>query len=151
MLKIVFTLLGVLFWFNSSAQFVAMMEVKEPIPGLCDDKKVYALFPSFKGQEEAECPVGEDVILERLNSEVAFLSNNPGYEDKGMIGLVINCKGEVVQCRMDNKTRSPELDAQIEAVFNSLGEWKPGKLKRKEVDTTRLFSFVIKDGKVSFD
>ena len=68
-----------------------------------------------------------------------------------MIGLVINCKGEVVQCRMDNKTRSPELDAQIEAVFNSLGEWKPGKLKRKEVDTTRLFSFVIKDGKVSFD
>ena len=151
MAKIVFTLLGVFFWFNSSAQFVAMMEVKEPILGLCDDKKVYALFPSFKGQEEAECPVGEDVILERLNSEVAFLSNNPGYEDKGMIGLVINCKGEVVQCRMDNKTRSPELDAQIEAVFNSLGEWKPGKLKRKEVDTTRLFSFVIKDGKVSFD
>ena len=151
MCKIVLTLLALFAGFHSSAQFVAVMEVKEPIPGLCHDKKVYALFPSFKGQEEAECPVSDVVILERLNSEVTFLSNNPGYEDKGMIGLVINCKGDVVRCRMDNKTRSPELDAQIEAVFNSLGEWKPGKLKRKEVDTSRLFSFVIKDGKVKFD
>src|SRR5688500_10316562 len=105
MSKIVFTLLGILLWHNSSAQFVAMMEVKEPIPGLCHDKKVYALFPSFKGQEEAECPVSEDVILERLNSEVKFLSDNPKYDDKGMIGLVINCKGKVVRCKMDNETR----------------------------------------------
>lgn len=127
------------------------MEVKKPIPGVCDDKKVYALFPSFKGQEEAACPVSDDVILERLNSEVKFLLDNPKYDDKGMIGLVINCKGKVVRCKMDNKTRSPELDAQIEAVFNNLGEWKPGKLNRKEVDTSRLFSFVIKNGKVSFD
>ena len=136
---------------TSPAQFVAKMEVKEPIPGLCSDNDVYALFPSFKGQEQAICPVSEDQILERLNTEVKFLVDNPKYDDKGMIGLVINCKGEVVQCKMDNKTRSPELDSQIEAVFNSLGEWKPGKLKRKEVDTSRLFSFVIKNGKVTFD
>ncbi len=45
-----------------------------------------------------------------------------------MIALVINCKGVVVKCRMDNNTRSPELDKQIEAVFNSLSEWKAGKL-----------------------
>ncbi len=135
----------------SSAQFVARMEVKEPIPGLCDARNVYVLFPSFKRQERAVCPVTEDAILERLNTELKFLLDNPQYKDKGMIGLVINCKGQVVQCKMDNKTQSPELDAQIEAVFNSLGEWKPGKLNRKEVDTSRLFSFVIEDGKVSFD
>ena len=47
--------------------------------------------------------------------------------------------------------RSPELDKQIEGVFKTLGEWKPGKLKRKDVDTSRLFSFVIKDGKVTLN
>jgi len=68
-----------------------------------------------------------------------------------MIGLVINCKGEVVQCKMDNKTKNPELDKQIEAVFNSLGSWKAGKLNGKEVDSSRLFSFKIKNGKFYFD
>ena len=95
--------------------------------------------------------MSKDAILQRFNSEVRFLVDNPEYDDKGMIGVVINCKGEVVRCMMDNKTRSPELDKQIEDVFNTLGEWKPGKLKRKDVDTSQLFSFVIKDGKVSFE
>ena len=133
-------------YFNASAQFVAIMEIKEPIPGLCNDKKVYALLPSFKGQKEAECSLSDEEINERLNNEVKFLKNNPKYDDKGMIGLVINCKGEVVQCKMDNKTKMPELDKQIEDVFNTLGVWTAGKLNKKAVDTSRLFSFVIKDG-----
>lgn len=147
----IFTILCLLISFHSSAQFIATMQVKEPIPGLCNDKQVYVLFPSFKGQQQAVCPVSKETILERLNSEVQFLIDNPQYDDKGMIGLVINCKGQVVQCKMDNKTKSLELDRQLEAVFNSLGEWKPGKLKRRDVDTSRLYSFVIRDGKVSFE
>jgi hypothetical protein len=134
-----------------SAQFVAKMEIKEPIPGLCNSKEVYVLFPSFKGQEEAVCPVSKDSILNRLNSEVAFLKDHPGYNDKAMIGLVINCKHEVVQCKMDNKTKNVDLDKQIEAVFNSLGEWKVGKLNGKPVDTSRLYSFEIKNGVFTFD
>ena len=78
------------------------------------------------------------------------MKDNPKYDDKGMIGLVINCKGEVVQCKMDNKTKTPELDKQIEDVFNSLGQWTSGKLNGKEVDTSRLFSFKIKNGKITF-
>ena len=35
-----------------------------------------------------------------------------------MIGLIINCNGEVMQCKMDIKTKSEELDTQIEAVFD---------------------------------
>jgi hypothetical protein len=134
-----------------SAQFVAKMEVKEDIPGICDKNEVYALFPSFKGQEEAVCPVTKNEILQRLNSEISFLKDNPKFKDEGMIGLVINCKGVVVKCKMDNKTKSTELDKQIEAVFNSLGSWKAGKLNGKEVDTSRLFSFKIKNGKFYFD
>jgi hypothetical protein len=127
------------------------MEVKEPIPGLCNDKQVYALFPSFKGQVEAVSPLTKEQILERLNNEVQYLKDNEKYDDKGMIGLVINCKGVVVKCEMDNKTKTPELDKQIEAVFNSLGEWKAGKLNGKNVDTSRLFSFKIKNGEMTFD
>jgi hypothetical protein len=150
MSRILLTLCLSTIYITVSAQFVAKMEVKEPIPGLCNDQEVYALFPSLKGQVEAVCPVTKDQILERLNNEVQYLKDNPKYDDKGMIGLVINCKGEVVKCEMDNKTRTPELDRQIEEVFNSLGKWTSGKLNGKEVDTSRLFSFKIKNGKITF-
>ncbi|HCZ35027.1 MAG TPA: hypothetical protein DHV26_03785, partial [Cytophagales bacterium] len=63
----------------------------------------------------------------------------------------INCKGQVVQCKMDNKTKSADLDKQIELVFNSLGQWTAGKLDSKEVDTSKLFSFKIKKGQFYFD
>lgn len=150
MKKTILILMTVLFGITASAQFVAKMEVKEDIPGICDKDEVYALFPSFKGQVEAVCPISKDEILKRLNAEVVFLKDNPKYKDKGMIGLIINCKGEVVKCKMDNKTKNIELDKQIEAVFNSLGEWKAGKLNGKEIDTSRLFSFKIKNGKFTF-
>lgn len=134
---------------TASAQFVAKMQLTEDIEGICDKDEVYALFPSLKGQIEAECPLTIEEIQQRLNAEVQFLKDNPKYKGKGMIGLVINCEGEVVQCKMDNKTKSEELDAQIEAVFNSLGVWKAGKLEGSKVDSSRLFSFTIKKGKIS--
>jgi len=151
MKKIGLIILTTLLGLTASAQFVAIMEVKEDIPGICNRNEVYVLFTSLKGQEEAVCPMTKEEILQKLNSEVTFLKDNPKYKDKGMIGLVINCKGEVVQCKMDNKTKSTELDKQIEAVYNSLGSWKAGKLNGKEVDTFKLFSFKIKKGKFSFD
>jgi len=135
----------------TSAQFVAKREIKTPIKGICDANEVYALFPMLKGQEEAKCPVSDNEILKRLNSEVQFLKDNPKYKDKGMVGLIVNCKGEVVLCEMDNKTKSPELDKQMVAVFNSLDKWKPGKLNGQKVDSSILFSFQIKKGVVKFD
>jgi hypothetical protein len=145
------TLLTTLIYITASAQFVARMEIKEPIPGLCNMNEVYALFPSFKGQEQAVSPLTKEQITEKLNNEVQFLKDNPTYSDKGMIGLVINCKGEVVKCEMDNKTKTPELDKQIEAVFNTLGAWQAGKLNKKEVDTSRLFSFSINNGLIKLN
>ena len=136
---------------TASAQFVAKMKVKEEIPGICDKNEVYVLFSAFEGQDKAIRPTTKEDILKRLNSEVQFLKDNPKYKDKGMIGLVINCKGKVVKCKMDNKTKNAELDKQIEAVFNSLGEWKSGKLHGKNVDSSELFSFKIKKGVLSFD
>jgi hypothetical protein len=151
MKRLAFFVLIVFMMLNASAQFVAKMEVKEDIPGICDKNEVYALFSSMKGQLKAVCPVSKEEILKRLNEQVAFLKENPNYSDKGMIGLIINCEGKLVQCKMDNKTGSAELDKQIEAVFSSLGEWKAGKLEGRNVDSSELYSFKIKKGKFYFE
>ena len=110
------------------AQFVATVEIKEHIDGLCNEKAVYTLFPGFGDQVEAKCPVSNDEILRRLDSAVTFLKENPKYKDKGMVSIMINCKGEVVKCEMDNKTKDKTLDSQLVAVFSSLGSWKAGLL-----------------------
>jgi hypothetical protein len=94
------TLIALIFTFAASAQFVAKVEMKEDLPGICDKNEVYALFPGFKGQQEAVCPVSKDEILKKLNKEVTFLKDNPKFDDKGMVGMFINCKGEVVECKM---------------------------------------------------
>ena len=92
---------------TASAQFVAKLEVKEPISSVCNANQVYNIIPMFKGQQEAVCPVTKEVILEKLNMQVTFLHDKPSFNDKGMIGLIINCKGELVKCKMDNKTQEP--------------------------------------------
>lgn len=151
MKKVFLTLVIASIGLSVSAQIVAIREIKEPIEGICNRKAVYALFPGLDGHEEAISPITKEEILKRLNSEIDFLKNNPKYKDKGMIGLIINCKGEVVDCEMDINTQSPELDKQIEEVFNSLGAWNPGRLFGKEVDSTVLFSFKIKKGVIRFN
>lgn len=150
MRKLPLIVLLLISWNLTFGQFVAKMKVEEPIEGVCNNNEVYALFPMLDGQEEAICSVGKDEILKRLNTEVKYLKDNLKYKDKGMIGLIINCKGELVKCEMDNETKSPELDKQIEEVFKTLGEWKAGKLNGREVDSSRLFSFKIKKGVFTF-
>ncbi|MES1226976.1 MAG: hypothetical protein ABUT20_66500, partial [Bacteroidota bacterium] len=87
--------------YDAPAQFVAKMQVKTPIHGVCDNNNVIVVFPSFKGQKEAVCPVKKDSIEKRLNAEVVFLKDSTSYNDKGMVNIIINCKGEVVQCEID--------------------------------------------------
>lgn len=136
---------------EASAQFVIKREVKEDIPGICDKEEVYALFSSLQGQQEAICPLTKEQITQRLNAEVAFLKENPKFKGKGMVGLLINCEGKLVECNMSNKTKSRELDKQIESVFRSLETWEAGKLSGKSVDSSILFSFRIKGGKINLN
>jgi len=132
----------------SYSQMVAKVEIKEKIDGICDVKNVYSLFPMFGDQKEAICSVPDSIIEERLNKEVEFLKDKPKYNDKGMVSIIINCKGEVVQCKIDNETKSPILDEQVVNVFKTLTSWKPGKLNDKDVDSMRLWSFELKKGKI---
>jgi hypothetical protein len=135
----------------SHSQIVARVEMKEKIDGICDSKNVYSLFPMFGDQKEAICSVPDSIIQERLNKEVEFLKDKPNYKDKGMVSVMINCKGEVVQCKIDNKSKSPILDEQIVNVFMTLTSWKAGKLNGEDVDSLRLWSFEVKKGEITLE
>lgn len=50
--------------------------------------------------------------------------------------------------KISNKTQSPELDSQIEAVFAEMKTWTAGKINNKSVDTVVMYSFTIKDWKI---
>lgn len=134
---------------SSIGNFVARLEVKEPIQGVCDNENVIAILP-FPGnaQETAKAPKTKEEIMQELNSRVKFLNDKPNYEDKGMVNLIINCKGELVRCQIDNKTKSAELDSQIVAVFAELKRWTPGKINGTPVDVSELYSFTITNGKI---
>jgi len=120
---------------SSIGDMIATMQIDEPIPG--------------NGQVKAKAPLSEEEITKRLNAEVNFLKNNPKYKDEGMVNLIVNCKGKMVRCQIDNKTKSTELDAQIVKVFSSLELWKAGTVKGRSVDTSVLYSFKIENGVIS--
>lgn len=136
---------------QSSSSFpVARMQVKEPIEGVCDNENIIAILPFPDGKQvKAKAPKTEEELENMLNTDVPFLKENPTYSDKGMVNLIVNCHGEMVQCQIDNKTKHPELDAQIVAVFATLNDWVPGTVNGYKVDTSVLYSFTIENGKLS--
>lgn len=135
---------------SSTRNVIARMEVKEPIEGVCDNANVIVIIPFLStGQVEAKAPKTDAELSVQLNSQVTFLKDKPDYEDKGMVSLIVNCKGELVRCQIDNKTKSPELDSQIIAVFAEMKKWTPGKVNNVSVDTAILYSFTIKNGKIT--
>jgi len=135
---------------NSSMNaMVARMEVKEPISGVCDNANVIVVLPlPGNGQVKAKAPKTDEEITLELNSKVNFLKDKPDYEDKGMVNLIINCKGELVRCEIDNKTKSPVLDSEIVAVFAEMKKWTAGTINGKAIDTVELYSFTISLGKI---
>ncbi|MFN8275915.1 MAG: energy transducer TonB [Chitinophagales bacterium] len=131
-----------------AAQFVSRLDITDTIPGLCDKNEVYALFSAFKGQDQAKCPLTKAQIEARLNKEVSIIKEKRDLEEKGEVSLMINCKGEVIQCKIEKASKQPVLDQQVLAVFNSLGNWLPGKFNGREVDSAELYRFKVKGGKL---
>jgi len=135
---------------KTTNNLIARMQVKEPIEGVCDNANVIVIMTFMnKDEVEAKAPKTDAELTLQLNSQVTFLKDKPDYEDKGMVNLIVNCKGELVRCQIDNKTKSPELDSQIVAVFAEMKKWTPGKVNNVSVDTAILYSFTIKNGKIT--
>lgn len=135
--------------YKSLDKMVARVQLKEPVEGVCKNSNIIAILPlPNNGQVEAKAPKTDSEIAQELNEKVSFLKDKPTYEDKGMVSLIINCKGELVKYEMDNKTKNVELDKQILAVFSELKNWTPGKVKNNSVDTIVLINFTIKNGEI---
>lgn len=135
---------------SSSPMLIGRLQMDKPIKGACDNSNIIAILPfPGNGQVEAKAPKTDEEIVKELNSKVTFLVDKPNYEDKGMVNLIVNCKGDLIRCEIDNKTKSPELDAQIVAVFAELKKWTSGTINGISVDTSVLYSFTIKNGKIS--
>lgn len=128
---------------------LATVQMKEKVEGICDSSRVFALYSGFKGQVQAKCPISKEEMEKQLNDSLTFLKENPKFKSKGMVGLYINCKGEPLQWEIEVKTKSKELDAQILAIFKRYTQnWIPGSLNREHVDSSELFSYEIKQGKL---
>ena len=134
----------------ATAQMIITMEVKEPIPGTCNEKTIYAL-GGFKGQVPAVPPITKTEMEKKLTGELAFFKENPTYKGKLMMNCIINCKGEMVQCKVDNKSGNDQLDQQVLAIFNTFKTWKPGTLNGNAVDCSELLSIYIKKGKIKIE
>jgi len=148
MKKISLSLLLLVFSFASNAQFVAKVQMTDSLEGICDLNEVYALFDGFDGQVSPTCTVSKKEMEQRLNDNLTFLKEHPKFKGKGMVGVFVNCEGQVVEWDIDNKTSSSELDEQILAIFQTFDQWTPGTYNGQVVDTHELFSYDIKKGKL---
>src|SRR5688572_26155747 len=129
---LVLTLL--LFSFDSSySQMMITTEAPE-VEGLCNNKQVYALFSSFSGHTEPKCSLNKEQIQALLNEKVTFLKENPKFKGKGSVSVYINCKGEIFNWKTSTETKSPDLDKEILAVFQTLTTWRAGKFNGQAVD-----------------
>lgn len=146
MKKWFFLTFGLLCMSMSHAQLTATVQLEEPIEGLCDWKEVFVLFSGFRDQKEAVCPVSKAEIRERLETQLTYIKENSKFKGKFTINLYLNCKGEVVQCQLSKPSKSEEFNTQVEAIFNNLGEWKPGTFEDEAVDSTISYSFEVKKG-----
>lgn len=126
------------------AQFVARVEMKYKVDGICDYDNVYGLFNGFDGQIVPECSVSNAGMQKQLN-QVQYLKDNPKFKGKGMVGVYINCEGEAIGWRVSVKTND-KLDQQLIEIFESFDEWTVGTLNKEAVDCSVLFSYKIKKG-----
>lgn len=129
---------------------MATMQMDTPVEGACNSSKIVFILPiPGNGQISAKSTVADGEIEIALNEEVIFLKDKPKFSDKGMVRMIVNCRGEMVQCEIDNKTTSPELDQQIVDVFSTLTTWTPATVHGQPVDSSVLYSFTIENGNIT--
>lgn len=134
---------------TSNGQTFAKVKTAELIKDLCDDKNVYRFFLSKHDQKIAAAPISKTALAEKLNAEVLFIKDSVTSNAKVWVTTFINCKGELVNCKVQSTINAPEFHEQVSKVFTSLGIWMPGQFKGSNVDTSLLWSFLITNGKFS--
>ncbi len=126
------------------------MEVKEPIEGVCNNDNVLVLMSFMDAKQvEAKNSVSKEKIAARIQETSTFLKDNPDFTGKGVVTCIINCKGELVQVSMSNKSESEKLDEEVMAIFEEQKQWTPGTYYGTPVDNVQLIRFEVENGVIT--
>lgn len=136
--------------FLCTSQIIATVELEEPIEGMCGET-MYALFSGFDAQEQPKCNLSEEELVKLMNEKIEYLKSNPKAKGKGIMGLYINCKGEVIEAKSGLKNGDSELSEQIVKFLLENGKWEPGVFNGKKVDCSELIGIKIKKGIIYLD
>ena len=111
---------------------------------VCKPNTVYFLMT-----DKAKPVESIDSIEVRLNQTIKFVKENPSFESKPAVQLAINCNGEVGG-GFHNVTKSgnDKLDKELIEFFKTVTAWKPGKIKKKTVDSWYMWRMEIKNGHI---
>lgn len=150
-LKTVVAVYFAIFAFNASSQIIATVQIKEPIEGICDNDKVYALYSGFTGQEVPKCSISVKEMQTILNEKLQFLKDNPSFKGNGQVGVIINCEGEALNWNTSLSTKNETLDKELLEIFEQFSNWNAGRLNNETVDSFTLIRFEIKKGKIKLN
>ncbi|MFD0836433.1 hypothetical protein ACFQ0I_11685 [Mariniflexile aquimaris] len=116
------------------------------IEGFCNQNELYLLMSELGGQTEPVSPVSISQIYDRLVREINLDNDFPKVKESKVVAIYINCQGKVVN--VESEFKNEKLNQRIYDIFNSLGVWKAGIKEGNPVDSTVLYHFKIKKGKL---
>jgi hypothetical protein len=109
---------------------------------ICTPNTVYYFLPDKPRPVESY-----DTIEARLNKDVSFAKENPGFKANPTLQFAVNCKGEPGGgFHMINSSGNSEVDRDLIDFFKTIEKWNPGKLKETPVDSWFLWNIDIKNG-----
>lgn len=126
---------------QSFGQMVMSAEGINP-ENICKPNTVYFLMT-----DKAKPTESIDSIEFRINQAIKIVKENPLFESKPAVQLAINCNGEIGGgFHIVTKSGNDELDKELIIFFQTVTVWKPGKLKKKTVDSWYMWRMEIKNG-----
>ncbi len=136
---LVFALIGL----QSFGQMIMSADGINP-ENVCKPNTVYFLMTDKAKPIE---PI--DSIEARINQTIKFVKENPSFESKPSVQLAINCNGEIGGGFHNViKSGNDGLDKELIDFFKTVTAWKPGKRKKKPVDSWYMWRMEIKNGHI---
>ena len=129
---------------NSFGQMVMTAKGVHP-DNVCNPNEVYFLMESKARPLEPR-----DSIQIKLNENIKFVKENPNFVANPAIQLAVNCNGEIGGgFHVVTKSGNEDLDNDLIKFFKTITNWKPGKIKKKSVDSWYMWRLEIKNGNIT--
>lgn len=131
-----------------NAQFVPLVKPSENKDMLCDSANIYFLQTNTLTHKVLTSVFNIPEIEAKIKAEVFLLKEKIDLSDECMLSVIVNCKNELVSCKIEMKSKETELDLQICKVFKSLKKWTAGEISDRKVDSYRQYKIKIINGEI---